>query len=71
MAEKTTLKRRIISFPGELDGAILAFAKERGQTFSGAVREITRVRITREKRTKKEYAQAKNIPGRHSVGRGK
>lgn len=67
MAEKMT--RHIVSFPVGLANDIKALATERGQTFSGAIREIIRVRITREKRTKVSHAKDKNIQER-SIGRG-
>ena len=67
MTEK--MQRHIVSFPGWLTNDILAYANERGQTFSGAVREITRLRIMREKRKKKIYDENKDLPGRNK-GRG-
>lgn len=61
MPQKMT--RVIVSFPGWLTEGIKAYAKERGQTFSGAVREITRVRITGAKR-KKENDKNQSVQAR-------
>lgn len=57
---ETKMKRYIVSLPVWLTEDVTAFANERGQTFSGAIREIIRVRLTREKRKKND--KNKNIP---------